>query len=1025
MVSAQGNMVSIGLEGYALRHTGSKFSSTVRLTMAAIAMASALGFSHANGQDAQGYHRYYFKQKLSLALDASRIAVLQEAGAQNFPDAGLALHGVMPEDIAPHPIRNWSFATVANQQRQVPADIEQLVDALAQEPGSVYYSPVFFDDLGGPLIVTPYILVGFNQDLRPEQAEAILFASGAGEIVDADWGNMPNVFRLRSRAKNGFRVLDDANSLALLDEVRFAEPDMIFSGRSSIIPNDPGFPNCWGIHNTGQFGGTVDMDMDGPEAWDVTTGDSSIIVVVLDTGVQQNHPDINQVAGNDFTTDAGNGGPVNACDNHGTPVAGCISAIINNNRGTVGIAPDCNSASARIGISNQPCNGTWNGQNSWTVEALTWAESIGARVTNNSNSYGTPSAAIDSKYDSTRTNGMVHFASAGNNAVSSIAYPSSIPSVNSVAALDDDGNLATFPVGGSNWGTGLAFSAPGHSIYTTDRTGADGYVSGDYVFINGTSFASPYTAGVAALVLSMNPTLDAVDVESILQTSSVDLGAAGYDTTFGWGFVNASSAVQATCGSSIRVERFKLLASDGAANDQFGISVSITGSPGNEVAIVGAYEHNDNGSRSGSAYIYRYNGVVWVEEAKLLASDGAAGDWFGRSVSISGDPGNEVAIVGAYEDNDNGTHSGSAYIYRYNGVGWVEETKLLASDGAADDRFGFSVSIIGSAGNEIAIVGAFFDNDNGPFSGSAYIYRYNGVAWVQEPKLIASDGAAGDVFGITVSITGSPGNEVAIVGAPYHFENGEDSGSAYIYRYNGVVWVEEVKLIASDGATNDLFGYSVSISGSPGNEVAIVGAIRDVDNGLTSGSAYIYRYNGVAWGEEAKLFASDGATDDRFGISVSIIGSAGNEVAIVGAWQHDDNGSDSGSAYIYRYNGVAWVEETKLLASDGAADDRFGFSVSISGDPGNEVAIVGAFEDNDNGTNSGSAYLFSMNCEGTGSGFPCPADTDGSGDVNVTDLLDLLAAWGPNPGHVADINDDGNVNVTDLLALLAAWGACP
>src|SRR5262249_45829005 len=130
-------------------------------------------------------------------------------------------------------------------------------------------------------------------------------------------------------------------------------------------------------------------------------------------------------------------------------------------------------------------------------------------------------------------------ASAGNDATNLIWYPASLPGVNAVAALQEGGGLASF----SNHGTGLAFSAPGTLIYTTDRTGASGYTNGDYVFSGGTSLASPYAAGVAALVLSVNPSLNATNVEQIMQQSSVDLGSPGYDTTYGWGLVNAYNAV--------------------------------------------------------------------------------------------------------------------------------------------------------------------------------------------------------------------------------------------------------------------------------------------------------------------------------------------------------------------------------------------------------------------------------------------------------------------------------------------------
>jgi len=462
------------------------------------------------------------------------------------------------------------------------------------------------------------------------------------------------------------------------------------------------------------------------------------------------------------------------------------------------------------------------------------------------------------------------------------------------------------------------------------------------------------------------------------------------------------------------IDMVKLLASDGAAGDNFALIISISG----DVVVVGAPQDDDSGSDSGSAYVYRFNGTTWVEEQKLVASDSAAGDFFGIRVSVNGD----VAVVSAIGDDDKGDDSGSAYIFRHNGSMWVEEQKLTATDGAAFDNFGSSVSVSG----DVAVVSAYRDEDNGNDSGSAYIFRFNGSMWVEEQKLTATDGAASDIFGSSVSVSG----DVVVVVAPQDDDSGSDSGSAYVYRFNGATWVEEQKLTASDGAAFDNFGSSVSVSG----DVAVVSAYQDDDNGGNAGSAYIFRYNGAMWVEEQKLLASDGAADDQFGISVSVSG----DLAVVGAFLDDDRGASSGSAYVYRFDGIAWVEEQKLTATDGEANDGFGYSVSVSGD----VAVIGAI-----GDDAGSAYIPDLRLNRLN------ADCNGNGIADVVDLLDGAAAdcndnLIPDSCDIAggfsldanvngipdeceisacpgDITGDGLTNVTDLLALLAAWGACP
>ena len=198
-----------------------------------------------------------------------------------------------------------------------------------------------------------------------------------------------------------------------------------------------------------------------------------------------------------------------------------------------------------------------------------------------------------------------------------------------------------------------------------------------------------------------------------------------------------------------------------------------------------------------------------ISETKLTASDAATGDLFGRSVSISGN----IVVVGAATDDDAGSSSGSAYVFRYNGTSWAEETKLTASDAAAGDYFGQSVSISG----ETIVVGAYGDDDAGGNSGSAYVFRHNGTSWAEESKLTASDGIAEKYFGQSASISG----DNIVVGAVANYVPAPNPGSAYVFRYSGGRWVEKAKLRPSVGSGNEVFGWSVSING----DTVVVGAI--------------------------------------------------------------------------------------------------------------------------------------------------------------------------------------------------------
>ena len=233
------------------------------------------------------------------------------------------------------------------------------------------------------------------------------------------------------------------------------------------------------------------------------------------------------------------------------------------------------------------------------------------------------------------------------------------------------------------------------------------------------------------------------------------------------------------------------------------------------------------------------------EIAKILAGDAEVSDMFGNSVSISSD--GNTSIVGAYLEGTGGINAGAAYIFRWDGAAWTEQAKIQASDKEAGDNFGYSVSI-SSDGNTV-IVGAYYEDTGGNTAGAAYIFRWTGATWIQQAKLQASDKEEEDRFGNSVFI--SSDSNTVIIGAPREDTGATNVGAAYIFRWTGTTWTEQAKIQASDKELGDVFGHSVSIS-SDGNTV-IVGAQGEDTGGSMAGAAYIFRWTGATWTQQAKI----------------------------------------------------------------------------------------------------------------------------------------------------------------------------
>ena len=319
--------------------------------------------------------------------------------------------------------------------------------------------------------------------------------------------------------------------------------------------------------------------------------------------------------------------------------------------------------------------------------------------------------------------------------------------------------------------------------------------------------------------------------------------------------------------------------------------------------------------------------LVWGGEQKLLASDAAEIDQFGWSVSLANDGAGDRALIGAYGESNG---RGAAYVFGRRADAWIEEQKLVASDGAERDKLGSSVSL----GIDRILVGAYGAD---AFRGAAYVFVKSGESWVEEQKLVASNGAAGENFGASVSLAG----DRALIGA---YGVGAAHGAAYVFVRSGGAWIEEQKLVASDEAADDNFGWSVALAG----DRALVGAPGAAG---ARGAAYVFVRSGSAWTAEQKLAANDGAAFDNFGWSVALAG----DRALVGAQWNDDF---RGAAYVFIRSGSAWAAGQKLVASDASAG-RFGNSVSLATDR----ALIGAYA---YAEGRGAAYVFSRNGGGGG-----------------------------------------------------------
>ncbi|HEV7763589.1 MAG TPA: Ig-like domain repeat protein [Thermoanaerobaculia bacterium] len=550
-----------------------------------------------------------------------------------------------------------------------------------------------------------------------------------------------------------------------------------------------------------------------------------------------------------------------------------------------------------------------------------------------------------------------------------------------IPGVPDAGSVHVFVRSGTSWSQqahllaadagykdafGSSVSISGDTILVgafTDDT-ADGLgVGSAYVFVRSGASWSQQAQILSAAGIPQDQFGTSVSVDG----DTAVIGEPGDETTAG---PDAGSTTVFVRKGTSWTQEARLVAMDANANERAGWSVAMNG----DTAVVGAYQKDAAGGiLAGGVYVFVRNGTSWTQQAELQASDGLERDALGYSVAISGD----TVVAGAYlDDTPAGFDAGSAYVFVRNGTTWTQQAKLLASNGAFIGKFGYSVSVSG----DTIVVGAATSVKvvNGPDEGSAHVFVRNGTIWTHQAQLVPPDPAASGMFASSISLSG---NTVVVGAATTHTFAGTKTGTAHVFVRTGTSWTQRAQLLSSDAATGDQFGESVSIDG----DTILVGAWGvSTIAGTDAGSAYVFVRNGTSWTQQAQLLALDGATNDFFGDSVVVNG----DTVVVGApYDNTPGGTDAGSAYLFIRNGAIWTQQAKLHAADGAAGDKFGNSVALSGD----TVLVGApYDDTAGGSDAGSAHVFAI---GSPAGITvAPASglitTESGGTATFTIVLD-------------------------------------
>jgi subtilisin family serine protease len=664
----------------------------VAATFLAASFAGAAGAAPAAQQGIQplaadGASFYYYADGQRISLQASLNWVSVKFAS---PDASMQSAAVRNAatplgslDQARH-IPDPALTLLPVQAGTSVESLVQGINAMRAAPSSFQeVNPVFqADDV--ELIPTDQFIATFPSGKSLDEINA-LDASLGTEIVEPVSGQ-ENSYILKVLPEAGSDALSMANYYQESGTALAAAPNFVrlvhdnpaptsatqpISAGPLVGTNDPLYPDQWSLNETNQYGSFMngaDADIDAPEAWNLTTGGPSVIIAVIDEGVDRTHEDLSaKMVGGYDATGLGSGGSPSGNDAHGTAVAGIAAAVSNNSKGVAGVCQGCLIMPVRIAYED--AMGEWVTTDVTIANGITWAYQNGAWILNNSWKAGPPSDTITAAISNAKTQGRggrgaVVVFSAGNDNASTVSYPASLSAVIAVGASNlcdqrkTNANTAcnnNETNWGSNYGAELDVSAPGVLLDTTDIMGNAGYDDSNSLyganydgFFNGTSGAAPVVSGTAGLILSANPYLTADQVQSILQNTADDIGSAGKDLETGYGRVNANRAVQTALASFTKDTAGVFRPGNGLlyllnSNTTGFADIALNyGLPG-DYPVVGDWDGNGTvtiGIYRGNTFYLRNENTIGfatiVFDYGQLGDQPIAGDWNGDGVDTIG-----------------------------------------------------------------------------------------------------------------------------------------------------------------------------------------------------------------------------------------------------------------------------------------------------------------------------------------------------------------------------------------------------